>query len=227
MKTNSTDTILAELDRRRFLGTVSASTVALFATPGAMAEKLIVTPGMTEGPFYPDNLPLDTDNDLLIINDEITPAVGPITHLTGTVMTAKSEPVRGAVVEIWQCDNNGVYLHSRGGPRKKLDGNFQGFGRFRTDVKGRYYFRTLKPSDYVGRTPHIHFNVSVKGKKVLTSQILIEGDKKNEKDFLYNRIKDPISRQAVLAKFEPLPGSKIGELQANFDIILGVTPQAE
>ena len=43
---------------------------------------------MTEGPYYPDKLPLDTDNDLIIIKDSTTPAVGEITHLTGRVLTA-------------------------------------------------------------------------------------------------------------------------------------------
>ncbi len=47
--------------------------------PGAFAEVLTETPRMTEGPFYPDKLPLDTDNDLLIINDSLSPAVGEIT----------------------------------------------------------------------------------------------------------------------------------------------------
>src|SRR6266478_4167308 len=73
---------------------------------GAFAEVLARTPRQTEGPFYPDHLPLDTDNDLLIINDSITPAVGTITHLSGRVRSAGGEPVRNATVEIWQCDAN-------------------------------------------------------------------------------------------------------------------------
>lgn len=67
-------------NRRIFLGGFGA---ALFMTPGAFAEELFRTPRLTEGPFYPDTLPLDTDNDLITINDSITPAVGEITHLTG------------------------------------------------------------------------------------------------------------------------------------------------
>ena len=56
---------------------------ALFATPGLFAEQLTETSPVGEGPFYPDTLPLDTDNDLLLINESITPAVGEITHLSG------------------------------------------------------------------------------------------------------------------------------------------------
>src|SRR5436190_11055512 len=54
-------------DRRRFLRQVGISSI-LFTVPGAFAE-LVRTPKQTEGPFYPDKLPLDTDNDLLIVND--------------------------------------------------------------------------------------------------------------------------------------------------------------
>jgi protocatechuate 3,4-dioxygenase beta subunit len=93
--------------RRRFL-TQLAMGSALFAVPGAFAEELIRTPPQTEGPFYPDRLPLDTDNDLIVINDTLTPAVGEITYLSGIVRDLRGNPVRNALVEIWQCDNGGV-----------------------------------------------------------------------------------------------------------------------
>ena len=155
--------------RRRFLnqlglGAAAFATSGLFAR-GAFAEELTRTPSQTEGPFYPDKLPLDTDNDLLIINDAITPAVGEVTHLTGRVLDAKGNPVRSALVEIWQCDSSGVYLHSRsGGNVDKKDKHFQGYGRFLTGSDGGYYFRTIKPVPYPGRTPHIHVKVTQKGK---------------------------------------------------------------
>src|SRR5207237_4735805 len=133
---------------------------AYYTTPGLFAEELelVKTPAQTEGPFYPDKLPLDTDNDLLIVNDAITPAVGKITHLTGKVLDLKGNPVRNALVEIWQCDANGVYLHTADSDKKKdkQDKNFQGFGRFLTGSTGEYYFRTIKPVPYVPRTSHIH-----------------------------------------------------------------------
>src|SRR4051794_34838383 len=71
-----------------------------------------LTPPRTEGPFYPDRLPLDTDNDLIILNDSLTPSVGEITHLTGRVLDTTGSPIRNATVEIWQCDANQVYLHT-------------------------------------------------------------------------------------------------------------------
>src|SRR6187551_625792 len=125
-------------NRRLFLvSSAIAATSPFWTVRGAFAEELTRTPDQTEGPFYPDKLPLDTDNDLLIINDGITPAVGEIAHLTGTVLDAKGNPVRNALVEIWQCDAKGVYLHSADSSKKKdqQDKHFQGFGRFATSSK--------------------------------------------------------------------------------------------
>src|SRR5207253_7042611 len=97
--------------RRQFLKRLGLGAM-VFSLPGAFAEELTRTPRQTEGPFYPDHLPLDTDNDLIVVNEAITPALGEITHLTGRVLDAKGDPIRNALVEIWQCDANGVYLHT-------------------------------------------------------------------------------------------------------------------
>src|SRR5438034_5628130 len=138
-------------NRRQFLRSLSFG-AALFAVPGAYADELIRTPRQTEGPFYPDHLPLDTDNDLIIVNDGITPAVGEITHLSGRILDSRGDPIRNVLVEIWQVDNNGVYLHTRSNNHAGRDKNFQGFGRFLTGSAGEYYFRTVKPVLYPGRT---------------------------------------------------------------------------
>src|SRR3954471_18993436 len=119
-------------DRRMFLRGGLALGAAFWTTPGLFAEELARTPSLTEGPFYPDKLPLDTDNDLVIVSNATTPAVGEITHLTGRVLTSSGSPVKDATVEIWQVDGKGVYLHSADSGRKERDGNFQGFGRFTT-----------------------------------------------------------------------------------------------
>src|SRR5687768_14097571 len=101
MKTDLTPRGIATFpDRRTFLWAVGLTT-ALFAAPGAFAAELVRTPKQTEGPFYPDHLPLDTDNDLLVINDGITPAVGEISYVSGRILDAKGTPIRNAVVEIW------------------------------------------------------------------------------------------------------------------------------
>jgi protocatechuate 3,4-dioxygenase, beta subunit len=215
--------------RRLFL---AYAAFPFFTTPGAFANylaDLTRTPAQTEGPFYPDKLPLDTDNDLIIINDGITPSVGEITHLTGKILDAKGNPVKNALVEIWQCDANGVYLHSGDSANKKSqqDRNFQGFGRFLTGSSGEYYFRTIKPVVYPQRpAPHIHVKVKQGRKDLLTTQFYIKGHPGNEKDFVWKGVKDAKQRDAVSVPFEKIKGSKIGELAANFDVVLGITRES-
>lgn len=211
--------------RRRFLRLASRGGVAALATgmlPAEAIADLLATPSSTEGPFYPDRLPLDTDNDLLIVNERTAAALGEVTHLTGRVLSRSGEPVRNAVVEIWQCDQKGVYLHSRDSSRRERDANFQGYGRFLTDKSGAYYFRTIKPVAYSGRTPHIHFAVSRNGRRVLTTQLFVAGEPQNARDGVYRRLGEASER--VTASFDPLADSAIGEREARFDIVLGVTP---
>jgi protocatechuate 3,4-dioxygenase beta subunit len=218
------------VSRRRFLhdlglGVTALGGSAFFLAPGVFAEELMRTPRQTEGPFYPDHLPLDTDNDLVIINDHVTPAVGQITYLSGRILTASGSPIRNALVEIWQVDNNGVYLHSDSENGDRRDPNFQGFGRFLTGSTGEYYFRTIKPVAYTGRTRHIHFAIKMKGRDKWTTQCYVKGEPKNKRDFVLNRIRDPRQRDAVIVDFAPVKDSKIGELAARFDIVLGFTPE--
>lgn len=215
--------------RRGFLNRLAVGTAALSAasllTPGAFAEELVRTPAQTEGPFYPDKLPLDTDNDLIIVNESVTPAVGEITHLGGRILDAKGDPIRNALVEIWQVDNNAIYFHTRGGSREKRDSNFQGFGRFMTGSSGEYYFRTIKPVPYPGRTPHIHFAVKIKGREKFTTQCYVKGHPNNESDGVLRGIRDAKQKASVLVDFSPVKGSKIGELTTKFDIVMGFTPE--
>jgi protocatechuate 3,4-dioxygenase beta subunit len=213
------------LSRRRLLRNFTLGAAGLWV-PGALAEALTLTPKQTEGPFYPVDLPLDTDNDLIILNDGLTPALGNITHLTGKVTDVKGEPIRNALVEIWQCDNNGVYLHKGSDGGDKRDKNFQGFGRFMTSSTGEYYFRTIKPVAYPGRTPHIHFAIKMKGREKWTTQCYIKGEKQNDQDMVLQGIKDETQRSSVIVDFLPLPDVKTGELAARFDIVMGYTPAA-
>jgi protocatechuate 3,4-dioxygenase beta subunit len=210
------------IPRRNFIRN-SLLASALLLVPGVFAD-FVQTPRQTEGPFYPDHLPLDTDNDLIIVNDKLTPASGEITHLSGRILDARGEPIRNALVEIWQADHNGAYLHSGTTNRDKRDSNFQGFGRFLTGSTGEYYFRTIKPVPYPGRTPHIHFALKLKGQDKWTTQCYIKGYAGNARDWIYNSIKDCAARESVTIDFAPIPNSKIGELAARFDIVTGFTP---
>lgn len=214
------------VSRRTFLSTLALGSAA-YTVPGLFADELarVRTPPQTEGPFYPDKLPLDTDNDLIIINNAITPAVGEITHLTGRILDAKGSPVRNALVEIWQVDAKAVYLHTADSGKKSRDTNFQGYGRFLTGSSGEYYFRTIKPVPYPGRTPHIHFKIRKGSKELLTTQCYVKGEARNERDGIFRGIRDPKAREAVLVDFAPIKDSRIGELSARWDIILGLTPE--
>lgn len=214
-------------NRRHVLqGGLALGMLALFER-GAFAEQLSATPAMTEGPFYPDKIPLDKDNDLIIVGDHTTPAVGEITHLTGRILDVDGKPLKNAQIEIWQCDANAVYLNTRdSGPKaKQQDKNFQGYGRFETAADGGYRFRTIKPVPYPGRpAPHIHYKVSRNGRELLTSQIFIAGFAGNKNDGVYRSVSDPLDRELIQTDFKPMPGSKIGELTASFDVIVGRTP---
>lgn len=227
MKTNlildSTPVGASRRDFFRLLGLGAA-----LWTPGVLAEELskktaTKTAWVEEGPFYPPKLPLDTDNDLIIVNDSITPAVGEITHLSGRLADTSGEPIRNATVEIWGVDHDGVYLADRGN-QARFDANFQGFGRFLTGSTGEYYFRMVKPVPYPGRTPHIHFKVKIKGRRDWTTQLFVKGDPHNERDGLFTAM-DAAQRETVTKEFARVESSKIGELAARFDIVMGLTAE--
>lgn len=219
---------IRSLNRRSMIQATGLA-AAGFWVPGAfanaLADDLTKTPPQTEGPFYPDKLPLDTDNDLIVINDALTSAIGTIAHFGGKILDAKGNPVKNAVVEIWQCDNNGAYIHSGTDSKDKQDGNFQGFGRFVTGSTGEYYFRTIKPVPYVPRTPHIHMKIKKGGKELLTTQCYIKGHAGNAKDGVFRGLGSEKLQEVCSADFAAVKDSKIGAVAANWNVVLGVTPE--
>lgn len=213
---------MSRISRRQLLAGLAGGALWLSA-PGAFAERLL-TPAQTLGPFYPDQLPLDQDNDLLIVDDHLTPASGTVVHLYGLILDARGKPLKDALVEIWQVDAHGVYLHSRGGERNARDVNFQGYGRFVTGANGEYRFRTIRPVAYPGRTPHIHVAVTLPGQPRFVTQCYIRGERDNQRDGVLNAIRDPQARERLIVPFVPVAGSTAGEQVARFDIVLGFTP---
>ncbi len=214
------------LTRRGLLqGGLALGTAAFFtSTSGAFAEELARTPRLTEGPFYPPRLPLDTDNDLIIINKSITPAVGEITHLSGRVLSLAGEPINNAVVEIWQCDNNGVYLAqgTRGG---RSDKNFQGFGTLHHGDQGRISL----PDHQAGPVPRPHAAHSRQGQEGREgiadhADLRQRPSRRTSETVSSASIRDSFERELVLVDFKPIKESKIGELSARFDIVVGLTP---
>lgn len=179
----------------------AALIVAPFAWTGLRAQPAPPrrpTPAQTEGPFYPVTLPRDTDFDLLR-NGELAYGRGQPAWLEGSVTDLQGRPVAGARVEIWQCDETGHYHHPGDGGR--ADPAFQGFGRASVDAAGRYRFRTIRPAPYSGRTPHIHVKVRLGQRELLTTQLYVAGEPRNERDFLWRRL-DAEQRRALTVPFE-------------------------
>jgi protocatechuate 3,4-dioxygenase beta subunit len=170
-------------------------------------------------------MPLDTDNDLLLINDAITPAVGEVAWVSGRLLSETGQPIRNVVIEIWQTDAHQSYIHTQGRSAQR-DANFQGYGRYLTDSTGRYSFRTIRPVSYTllggFRAPHIHYAVSQNGRRVFTTQIGIRGHKDNDRDPLFKNMKRS-ELNTIVTDYTPLPGSRVGELMANVDITLNKT----
>jgi protocatechuate 3,4-dioxygenase beta subunit len=208
--------------RRRAIFGVAALTALPWTVLAAEAKLLDPTPADAEGPFYPVEIPEDSDNDLLRISGREQAAQGQLTYLHGRVLDRAGRHIDGARVEIWQCDHDGVYHHP--GDGGKPDANFQGFGAMVTDREGGYHFRTLRPVPYTGRTPHVHFRVTAPGFDRLTTQLYVaEEAERNRADFLYQR--HSVAEQArITAQFQPLgprvAGPGADSLAARFDIVL-------
>lgn len=150
------------------------------------------TPGATEGPFYPTpamRLP-DVDNDLVKIAGRVREAGGEVIVLKGRITTGDGAPLAGHRIEIWQCDVNGKYLHPGDDRSIVHDEGFQGFGHDITDADGNYRFRTIKPTTYPGRTPHIHVKVLDGDRELLTTQFYIRDHPQNRRDSLYRRLSE-------------------------------------
>lgn len=212
----------SSISRRQLLVGFGGGTLLL--SPSLLLAQRLLTPAQTLGPFYPDQLPLDRDNDLLQVEGHAELAEGIRVQLHGRVLDARGVPLEGALVEIWQVDARGIYLHSRGGDRARRDGNFQGYGRFTTAADGRYRFRTIRPVAYPGRTPHIHFAVTLPGQPRFATQCYIRGEPRNQRDGLLNAIREPALRELLVVPFVPVAGARQPEQVARFDIALGLTP---
>jgi protocatechuate 3,4-dioxygenase beta subunit len=205
--------------RRQLLGIATVSGFIL-ALPGRAWSALSPTAFQPRGPFYPDQLPLDDDNDLVRVQGNAELAKGEVTDLSGRILDTKGQPVSDALVEIWQCDANGRYLHRLDDRRVERDSGFQGYGRYVTAADGRYRFRTIKPVPYPGRAPHIHFSVSAPGRPPLITQMYVAGAPENSRDWLLNAVTDEAARARLIVAFEPAPTHGTAALQARFDLVL-------
>ncbi len=208
----------ASLPRRTLLRVLGAAGAFLgLARPASAA--LSLTPPQSAGPFYPPPADrfADTDWDLVNIAGRVRAAGGEVMHLSGRVLGSDDQPVTAALIEIWQCDANGRYLHSGDVSATRLrDPDFQGYGVTRTDAQGRYRFRTILPVEYPGRTPHIHARIQRAGGSDLITQIYLDGHPLNQGDFLFRRL-----GHAARAAASITPARRDdGDFEAGFDFIV-------
>lgn len=202
------------ISRRRLVAFMGTSLVAPLAVTPALADERPATPTMTEGPFYPRGFPKDSDFDLTRVEGRAARASGTPLEVTGRILDRSGRPKANTRIEIWQCDAMGQYHHV-GERESSLDPNFQGFGAVNTDADGRYRFLTIKPVAYPGRTPHIHFTVVEQQRRVLTSQMFVEGEPGNERDGLYRYL----GRDAKLVTLK-LADAGGGALRGALDVVL-------
>ena len=146
------------------------------ATTVTPVEVPYLTPAQQEGPYYPVDKLHDRDNDLVLIAGAESLPAGQILEFGGTVYDAGGFPLEGAVVEIWQTDAAGVYLHPNDPGTANRDRNFQFYGEAQTGPDGAYNFRTILPGLYEPRPRHIHVKVKLAGQELLTTQFYFAGE---------------------------------------------------
>lgn len=178
------------------------------------------TPPNPEGPFYPKHKQIDTDTDLTLIEGHSVRAEGDVIRVTGQVLDEIGQPVEGALVDIWQANCHGRYHHEDDPASAPLDPNFQGWGMVKTDAEGRYAFTTIKPGAYAvdgqwSRPPHIHFKVSRRGYRELTTQMYFAGEPLNEGDRLLQDV-PAAERGRLVVDFQ----DNGGRMQGHFPIVM-------
>jgi protocatechuate 3,4-dioxygenase, beta subunit len=202
------------MTRRTHLQSAAAILLATRLPASFAQARRKPTPSQTEGPYYPVSEPPDADFDLLK-NGPRTYSKGRAAWVEGVVMDTLGKPLNGGQVEIWQCDEDGHYDHPRDGSR--IDPGFQGFGRVALTAAGEFRFRTIKPSPYVGRTPHIHVKIKLAGRELLTTQLYVEGEPGNERDGIWARL----SREDRAAVTSPYVAGSDG-LLASYTLVVRV-----
>jgi len=237
--TNNTkpQTFHIPIDRRRFFKSMALASAG-FSLSGYLAEALTSSPIVTQGPYYPSagNIPLDKDNDLVQLNDNLTIAAGIVSYISGRILDSSGNSVRGALVELWHADKEGDYLYSDSAARNPAcDPNFAGFGQFLTGSTGEYKFRTIKAGLYMGRTRHYHWGVTLPGYLTRsTTQTFwnetaygLNGSAwatQNSNDMVYAGIANAEQRASVLLDYTAVPGTSTGEVQTTWDFVSQFTP---
>ncbi len=195
----------SKFSRRDILGGVAVTGVGLTlaaSCESSAAQPAAVTPPHTAGPFYPLVDQADKDADLTQFGDREVPALGEIITVSGRILDEAGAPIEGAVVDIWQANAAGRYAHEADPNTASLDPNFQGWAIMTNDSEGRYSFKTVRPGAYPVnddwlRPPHIHFKVSRRGYREITTQMYFDGEPLNDIDHLLNALPDELQPTLV------------------------------
>jgi protocatechuate 3,4-dioxygenase beta subunit len=117
-------------------------------------------------PVYGFDIIGDLDADLTRNAQRNGEPLGERIIVTGRVMDTSGKPIAHTLVEIWQANASGRYIHKVDQHNATLDPNFSGAGRTMTDANGVYRFLTIKPGAYpwgnhpnAWRPQHIHFSL--------------------------------------------------------------------
>jgi protocatechuate 3,4-dioxygenase beta subunit len=203
-------------NRRGALTLLSASVLA--ACAAHVEDETSVTPGETEGPFFPRSTEIERDADLTRLAGRSERAAGQVIAVRGRLLRADGQPVSGAQVHLWQANAVGRYDHPLDAANPSaLDPNFQGYAVVQSGPDGGFSFTTIKPGGYTvremnnaQRTPHLHWRVDATGRR-LTTQSYFPNETANEVDFLIRAMGDP-ARQLIMA-----PGQAGPEGAAGYD----------
>ena len=157
---------------------------------------------MPEGPYYPAELdrPSDRDSNLLLLSGSPVVATGEPVLLRGQLLDVDGSAISGAVIEIWQADSQGIYLHPDDPRTDARDPYFQSFGEVTTDASGTWTFRTIRPAVHEDRPQHIHLKVHHGQREVLTTQIFFAGDPRIDQDPLLAELDRDLASVVVSAE---------------------------
>jgi len=155
-------------------------------------------------------------------------ALGQYIAVTGRIVDEDGAPLAGAMIETWQANAAGKYIHEFDRHEAPIDPNFTGLGRFVTDVEGRYRFLSIKPgaypvteSDWWWRPPHIHFSIfGPSWMNRFVTQIFFPGEPLNEIDLLLNAVQDPEARDRLIFESTPTTVGVVNFLTFRRDFVL-------
>jgi protocatechuate 3,4-dioxygenase beta subunit len=180
------------------------------------------------GPVYGTDSIQPLDNDLTRNAVKNGEPLGERIVVAGRVLDERGRPVPNALIEIWQANACGRYIHKNDQHDAPLDANFNGAGRVLTNAQGEYFFTSIKPGAYpwdnhenAWRPPHIHFSIfGVNFLSRLVTQMYFPGDPLLAHDPIHNSIPDKKGRQRLIAAYAPDIGKPKWALGYRFDIAL-------